>query len=109
MTSGMLCHRFRGTHHHDLSSLISPIRSEINDPVGATDHIQVVLDYPHNSRPNPANAAALLKQELAATSAAGAFDDNSCTTTIWLRGNPTPDSKFFVDFAAMCCKYLSEI
>jgi len=32
------------------------------------------VHYPHNSRPNPANAAALLKQELAATSAAGAFD-----------------------------------
>ena len=33
--------------------------------------------YPHNSNPNPANAAALLKQELAATSAAGALDADS--------------------------------
>jgi hypothetical protein len=33
--------------------------------------------YPHNSKPNPASAAALLKQELAATSAAGAFDVDS--------------------------------
>ena len=35
------------------------------------------LFYPHNSNPRPANAAALLKQELAATSAAGAFDADS--------------------------------
>jgi hypothetical protein len=30
--------------------------------------------HPHNSNPRPANAAALLKQEDAATSAAGALD-----------------------------------
>jgi hypothetical protein len=38
--------------------------------------IQVIRDalYPHISNPNPVNAAALLKQELAATSAAGALD-----------------------------------
>jgi len=34
-------------------------------------------DHFHNSNPNPANAAALLRQELAATSAAGAFDVDS--------------------------------
>ena len=33
--------------------------------------------YPHNSNPRPASAAALLKQELAATSAPGAFDADS--------------------------------
>ena len=33
--------------------------------------------YPHNSNPRPASAAARLKQELAATSAAGAFDVDS--------------------------------
>jgi len=33
--------------------------------------------HPHNSNPNPANAAARLKQQLAATSAAGAFDVDS--------------------------------
>jgi len=33
--------------------------------------------YPHNSNPNPANAAARLKQEEAATSAAGALDADS--------------------------------
>jgi hypothetical protein len=32
---------------------------------------------PHNSRPNPANAAARLRQEEAATSAAGALDADS--------------------------------
>jgi hypothetical protein len=36
-----------------------------------------VLDHPHNSRPNPANAAARLRQEEAATSAAGAWDFDS--------------------------------
>jgi len=77
MTGGMLCHRFRGAHHHDLATLVAPIRTEINDPVGTADHIEVVLDHPHNSRPNPANAAALLRQEEAATSAAGALDANS--------------------------------
>ena len=77
MAGGMLCHRLRGAHHHDLSSLITPIRTEINDPVGTADHIEVVLDHPHNSNPRPASAAALLKQELAATSAAGAFDADS--------------------------------
>ena len=33
--------------------------------------------HPHNSNPKPANAAARLKQELAATSAAGALDADS--------------------------------
>jgi hypothetical protein len=33
--------------------------------------------YPHYSNPNPANAAALLKHEDAATSAAGALDTDS--------------------------------
>ncbi len=46
MTGGMLCHRFRSAHHHDLASLISAIGSEINDPVGTADHIEVVLRYP---------------------------------------------------------------
>ena len=77
MAGGMLCHRFRGSHHHDLAALIAPIRSEINDPVGTADYIRVVLDPPHTPSPSPANAAALLKQQLAATSAAGALDADS--------------------------------
>jgi len=38
---------------------------------------QSTSSQPHNSRPKPANAAALLKQEEAATSAAGALDADS--------------------------------
>ena len=38
---------------------------------------QNMVVYPHNSNPRPANAAALLKQEDAATSAAGACDFDS--------------------------------
>jgi len=37
----------------------------------------VSIHQPHNSNPRPANAAALLKQEEAATSAAGACDLDS--------------------------------
>jgi hypothetical protein len=37
----------------------------------------MTIDHPHNSNPNPANAAALLKHEEAATSAAGALDADS--------------------------------
>ena len=43
MAGGMLCHRFRGAHHHDLAALIAAIGSEINDPVGTANHIKVVL------------------------------------------------------------------
>ena len=77
MTGGMLCSRFRDCHHHNLAALIAPIGSEIKNPAGAADYIEIVLDHPHNSRPRPANAAAHLKQEEAATSAAGAWDFDS--------------------------------
>jgi hypothetical protein len=40
--------------------------------------------HPHNSKPNPANAAALLKQEEAATSAAGALDADPSGSEIFL-------------------------
>jgi hypothetical protein len=36
-----------------------------------------VLVHPHNSNPKPANATARLRQDDAATSAAGAFDADS--------------------------------
>ena len=45
MTGGMLSHLFWGSRHHDFSALIAPIRPEINNPVGTTDHIEVVLDH----------------------------------------------------------------
>ena len=52
-------------------------KTDINNPDGAVEHIEALLDYPHNSNPRPANAAARLRQELAATSAAGACDLDS--------------------------------
>ena len=76
-TGVMLCHLLRRARHHDLTALIAAFGSLVDHPVAAADHIKVVHDYPHNSRPRPANAAARLKQELAATSAAGAFDADS--------------------------------
>ena len=45
VTGAMLCHRFRGAHHHDLSSLASTFWTEIHEPVGTADHIEVVLDH----------------------------------------------------------------
>ena len=51
--------------------------TDINYPVGETDQFKVVLNHPHNSSPRPASAAVRLKQQLAATSAAGAFDVDS--------------------------------
>ena len=46
------------------------------------------LDQPHNSNPRPASAAALLRQELAATSAAGAFDSDSSGSDAYLLTKP---------------------
>jgi len=45
MAGGMLCHRLRVAHHIDLTALIAPIRTQINNAVGTADHIEVVLDY----------------------------------------------------------------
>ena len=44
MAGGMLCHRFRGTPHHNLAALIAPIRTQISDPDGTAEHIKIVLD-----------------------------------------------------------------
>ena len=46
MTAGMFCHRLRGATHHDLSTFIAAFWTEIDDPVCATDHIEVVFRYP---------------------------------------------------------------
>jgi hypothetical protein len=43
---GMSGYLFRGARHHDLAPLIAAIRTEINNPIGAADHIEVVLRYP---------------------------------------------------------------
>jgi hypothetical protein len=48
-----------------------------NSDVSRSSRSRRPSHYPHNSNPKPANAAALLKQEEAATSAAGAFDTDS--------------------------------
>jgi predicted ATP-grasp superfamily ATP-dependent carboligase len=34
-----------GARHQDLPALVAAFRTEIDDPVGATDHIEVVLDH----------------------------------------------------------------
>jgi len=42
MTGGMLCHRFRGAHHHDLATLVAPIGTQINDPVSKANYIKTL-------------------------------------------------------------------
>jgi hypothetical protein len=61
----------------DHPQTIATFWSQVDHPFAAADHIMVVLDYPHNSNPRPTNAAALLRHEDAATSAAGALDADS--------------------------------
>ena len=77
VAGGMLCNLFWGAAHHDLTTLVAAFWTQIDDPVGAADHVKDVLDHPHISNPNPANAAARLRQEEAATSAGGALDADS--------------------------------
>ena len=55
---------------------IMQILHKTSDPLLVPCVSGVVL-YPHNSNPNPASAAALLRHEDAATSAAGALDADS--------------------------------
>jgi len=45
MAGGMLCHRFRGAADHDLTTLVTAFWTQIDDPVGAADHVEVVLDH----------------------------------------------------------------
>ena len=54
--------------------------SAANDQNDPATECECSSDQPHNSNPNPANAAALLRHEEAATSAAGALDaDSNCS------------------------------
>jgi len=46
MTGGVLSNLLRGATRNDLSSLVAPFRTQIHDPVGTADHIEVVLDHP---------------------------------------------------------------
>jgi len=41
----MLRHLLRGCADHDLSALIAPFWTKIDDPVGAADHIEVVFNH----------------------------------------------------------------
>ena len=45
MASVMLCHILRRARYDDLAALIGASGSQINDPVGTADHIEVVLEY----------------------------------------------------------------
>ena len=45
VAGGMLGDLFWGAAHHQFAALIAAIGSEINDPVGTANHIQVVLDH----------------------------------------------------------------
>ncbi len=40
---GMLRHLFRRARHHDFAAFIATFRTKINDPIGAANHIEVVL------------------------------------------------------------------
>ena len=43
MRGGMLCHLLWGATRHDLTALIAAFWSQIDDPVGAANHVEVVL------------------------------------------------------------------
>jgi len=45
MGCGMFRHLFWRTRHHDLTTLNASFGSKVDDPVGAADHIQVVLNH----------------------------------------------------------------
>ena len=45
VTGGMFSNLFWGARHHDLPSLVSPFWTEVHDPVGTADHIEVVLNH----------------------------------------------------------------
>ena len=47
MTGGMLCRLLGSSTPHDLAPLIATIGTVIDDSVGATNHIEVVLNHEH--------------------------------------------------------------
>ena len=50
-------HLLRRASGDDAPTASAALRAEIHDPVGGLDHIEVVLDHPHNSNPDlPAGA-----------------------------------------------------
>jgi hypothetical protein len=46
MGGGILRHLLRGAADHDLSALVTGFWTEINDPVGTANDVEVVLRYP---------------------------------------------------------------
>jgi len=45
MAGGMLRHFLRRARHHDLAALIAAFWSQVDHPIAAADHIEVVLDH----------------------------------------------------------------
>ncbi len=45
VTGGMVRHLLWGAAHHDLTTLVAAFWTQIDDPVGAADHVKVVLDH----------------------------------------------------------------
>ena len=48
MASGMLRHLLRRARHHDLAALIATFGSQVDHPVAAADHSEVVVDHQEN-------------------------------------------------------------
>jgi hypothetical protein len=47
MGGGMPRHFLWGSRHHNLPALIATFWTQIDDPVGAANHIEVVLNHQH--------------------------------------------------------------
>ena len=45
VTGGMGSNGFRRARHHDLTTLVATFGPEVDDPVGAANHVEVVLDH----------------------------------------------------------------
>ena len=41
----MLRDLFRSAGHHNLATLVTALGTKVNDPIGAANHIEVVLSY----------------------------------------------------------------
>ena len=47
MGGGMFRYLLRRTRNDDLAAFVAPFWTEIDDPVGAANHIEVVLNHEH--------------------------------------------------------------
>ena len=41
----MFCYIFRGSCRNDLATLVTALGTEVDDPIGAATHVEVVLDH----------------------------------------------------------------